>query len=77
MNKQLADFANTNHFQSFTQARVQKHAPPDVCNPFNDHVDITNRSVNSEAFSHYSMPSNNFVNGMRVNVPSYMQRPLQ
>ena len=27
------------------------------------------RSMNSEAFSHFSLPSNNLVNGLRVNVP--------
>jgi hypothetical protein len=29
---------------------------------------LCGRSMNSEAFSHYSLPSNNFINGMRVNV---------
>ena len=27
------------------------------------------QSMNSEVFSQFSFPSNNFVNGMRVNVP--------
>lgn len=27
------------------------------------------RSMNSEAFSHFSLPSNNLVHGLRVNVP--------
>lgn len=25
------------------------------------------KSIDSEAFSHFSMPSNNFINGLRVN----------
>ena len=32
------------------------------------------QSMNSEAFSHFSFPSNNFVNGMRVNVPPGYQK---
>ena len=49
----------------------------DTINPM---VDVDNeygggmaaRSMNSEAFSHFSLPSNNFINGMRVNVPSHV-----
>jgi len=36
--------------------------------------DFMARSMNSEAFSQLSMPSNNFVNGLKVNVP---QRPQE
>ena len=67
MNKQLADMSGGP--QKF---KVQRHdAPPqpDNFNPLADlpHNECT-RSMNSEAFSQFSLPSNNFVNGLKVNV---------
>ena len=58
MNKQLADFGH-----KFAAGKVHRHP----AQPFDDNECA--RSMNSEAFSHFSMPSNNFINGLRVNVP--------
>ena len=67
MNKQLADMSGGH--QKF---KVQRHDPPpqpDNYNPLADlpHNECT-RSMNSDAFSQFSLPSNNFVNGLKVNV---------
>jgi hypothetical protein len=80
MNKQLADFSlqGSSKRPNYSQVKVERHAPPIPSDgPHNPLLDLNNdcaKSLNSEAFSHLSMPSNNFVNGLKVNVPqNYMK----
>ena len=75
MNKQLADFSQKGSSKrpNYGQVKVERHAPPfHNDGPHNPLLDLNNdfaKSLDSEAFSHLSMPSNNFVNGLKVNVP--------
>ena len=72
MNKQFADMSLPAQSNKFTHAKVQRHIPNQAADNFNPMLDLNNnecaRSMTSEQFSQFSMPSNNFINGLKVNV---------
>ena len=65
MNNQLADFNISGPSMKLTEAKIKRHVMDNQA-PFDPEANLCGRSMNSEAYSHFSLPSNNLLNGMKI-----------
>jgi hypothetical protein len=61
----LADFNISGQSNKLTEAKIKRHILDNQA-PFDPEANNCGRSINSEAFSHFSLPSNNLMNGLKV-----------
>ena len=64
INREMADFNISGPSMKLTEAKIKRHVMDNV--QYEGDGNICGRSMNSEAFSHFSLPSNNLVNGLKV-----------
>ena len=66
MNKELADFNISGPSMKLTEAKIKRHIYDNAMPSYDPENNICARSMNSEAFSHFSLPSNNLMNGLKI-----------
>lgn len=73
INREMADFNISGPSMKLTEAKIKRHIMDNV--QYDQDPNLCGRSMNSEAFSHFSLPSNNLVNGLKI-MPNMMQNPI-
>ena len=73
INREMADFNISGPSMKLTEAKIKRHVMDNV--QYEGDANICGRSMNSEAFSHFSLPSNNLVNGLKI-MPHMNYNPI-